>query len=127
MVNIYKQREIMLCNIVNAAKQENGRNGGGNTDTSHKGMVRVLAGCRPQDMGCINCPMLVGGAWPEQRVFAPGWFLLSLLGIYIIEIGRTPSTGGDWDRRGRFVTPDKGRHSAAEKTIVDGKLTSSRH
>jgi 1,4-dihydroxy-2-naphthoate octaprenyltransferase len=73
-------------------------------------------------------PMLVGGAlaYRNKGVFAPGWFLLSLLGIYLIEIGKNAinevvdyRTGVD-----RFVTPDKRTpFSGGKKTIVDGKLT----
>jgi 1,4-dihydroxy-2-naphthoate octaprenyltransferase len=73
-------------------------------------------------------PMLVGGAlaYGNKGVFAPGWFLISLLGIYLIEIGKNAlnevidyKTGVD-----RFVTSDKRTpFSGGKKTIVDGKLT----
>lgn len=73
-------------------------------------------------------PMLVGAtfAYVNEKSFNFLWFLLALIGVYLIEIGKNAVnevvdyiTGAD-----RFVTEDKRTpFSGGKKTIVDGILT----
>ncbi|CCJ32934.1 prenyltransferase [Caloramator australicus] len=73
-------------------------------------------------------PMLVGAtfAYVNEKSFNFLWFLLALIGVYLIEIGKNAVnevvdyiTGAD-----RFVTQDKRTpFSGGKKTIVDGVLT----
>lgn len=73
-------------------------------------------------------PMGVGGAlaFGLEGTFSLYWFLITLLGIYLIEIGKNAineyvdyKSGVDL-----FVTPDKRTpFSGGKKAIVDGKLT----
>jgi len=73
-------------------------------------------------------PMAVGCAlaFGVKGSFDVFWFAVSLLGVYLIEIGKNASnevvdyiTGVD-----RYVAPDKRTpFSGGKKTIVDGKLT----
>lgn len=73
-------------------------------------------------------PMVTGGAlaYGNTGKFSFYWFLISLIGVYLIEIGKNAvnefvdyKSGVD-----RFVTPDKRTpFSGGKKTIVDGKLT----
>ncbi|MBS4217979.1 prenyltransferase [Bacillus sp. FJAT-49711] len=73
-------------------------------------------------------PMFVAAAlsYGYTKTFDFGWFVLALLGIYLIEIGKNAvnefvdfQTGVD-----RFITEDKRNpFSGGKKTIVDGKLT----
>lgn len=73
-------------------------------------------------------PMLVAGAlaYSSTGEFNVHWFLVSLVGIYLIEIGKNAfnevvdyKSGVD-----RWVTPDKRTpFSGGKKTIVEGKLT----
>lgn len=72
--------------------------------------------------------MLVGAtfAYVNEKSFNFLWFLLALIGVYLIEIGKNAVnevvdyiTGAD-----RFVTQDKRTpFSGGKKTIVDGVLT----
>ncbi len=73
-------------------------------------------------------PMAVGGALAYSRtgMFSLYWFVVALVGIYLIEIGKNAinefidyNSGVD-----KYVTPDKRTpFSGGKKTIVDGKLT----
>lgn len=73
-------------------------------------------------------PMTVGAAvaYAHQRSFYWGWFLVGVLVIYLLEIGKNAineyidyQSGVD-----RFVTPEKRTpFSGGKKTIIDGKLT----
>ena len=73
-------------------------------------------------------PMLVGGALAYRQVdrFEWRWFIISLIGIYLIEIGKNAvnefidyASGVD-----RYVETDKRTpFSGGKKTIVDGMLT----
>jgi 1,4-dihydroxy-2-naphthoate octaprenyltransferase len=73
-------------------------------------------------------PMLVAAAlaYGNTGRFHPGWFLLSAVGIYLIETGKNAineyvdyKSGAD-----RNVTPEnRTPFSGGKKTIVDGKLT----
>ncbi|MBW8350947.1 prenyltransferase [Bacillus sp. IITD106] len=73
-------------------------------------------------------PMFIAAAlsYGYTRTIDIGWFVLALLGIYLIEIGKNAvnefvdyQTGVD-----RFITEDKRNpFSGGKKTIVDGKLT----
>lgn len=73
-------------------------------------------------------PMLIAAAlaYAHTKTFSLHWFIVALLGIYLIEIGKNAVnefvdylTGVD-----RYVTPDKRNpFSGGKKTIVDGKLS----
>ncbi len=73
-------------------------------------------------------PMAVGAtiAFAHQGSFSWYWFLVGVLAIYLLEIGKNAIneyidylSGAD-----RFVTPDKRTpFSGGKKTIIDGKLT----
>ncbi|MBS4198716.1 prenyltransferase [Bacillus sp. FJAT-49732] len=73
-------------------------------------------------------PMFIAAAlsYGYTKTLDVGWFVLALLGIYLIEIGKNAvnefvdyQTGVD-----RFITEDKRNpFSGGKKTIVDGKLT----
>lgn len=73
-------------------------------------------------------PMLVGAslAYGTTGRFSLPWFILSLIGIYLIEIGKNSSneyvdyrTGVDINIKPKNITP----YSGGKKTIVEGKLT----
>ncbi len=73
-------------------------------------------------------PMFVGAAlsYADTGAFAPGWFLLTLAGIYAVEAGKNAANEVvDW-RSGadRFVAPeDRTPFSGGKKTITTGLLT----
>lgn len=73
-------------------------------------------------------PMAVGAAmaFSLENVFHAGWFLLTLLGIYLIEIGKNAVNEYVDYRSGVdiYVEPSKRTpFSGGKKAIVDGKLT----
>ncbi|MCM8901900.1 prenyltransferase [Caldicoprobacter algeriensis] len=75
-------------------------------------------------------PMVVGAAFAFGRTgrFDLYWFIVALIAVYCIEIGK--NAVNEWvDYKSgvdRFITPDKRTpFSGGKKTIVDGKLTLS--
>lgn len=75
-------------------------------------------------------PMVVGAAFAFGSTgrFDLYWFIVALIAVYCIEIGKNAVNEGVDYKSGvdRFITPDKRTpFSGGKKTIVDGKLTLS--
>lgn len=98
--------------------------GNGNASRIWRGFWQLAD---PKIWMASTVPMLVGAAlaYAVQGKLHVGWFVLALVGIYLIEIGKNAVNEFVDYRSGvdRYVTADRRNpFSGGKKTIVDGRL-----